>query len=83
MPSSIAIRRLSIDCSIKVAGRKIVVSTGDSGQAGLHLLHGLFHAAGHVNGVCAAELLDDQQQPWSAVDDSITDQWSGIDQHVS
>ena len=34
MPSSIAIRRLSIDCSMKVAGRKIVVSTVIPGSPG-------------------------------------------------
>ena len=82
-PAASLSRRLSIDCSMKVAGRKIVVSTVIPGNPGCICSHGLFHAAGHVNGVRAAELLYDQQQPRSAVNNSIADQWSGIDQHFA
>ena len=40
-PSSSAVVRLSIDCSMNVAGRKIVVSISMPGQAGLELVHGV------------------------------------------
>ena len=60
-PSSSAVVRLSMDCSMNVAGRKIVVSICRPGQPGPHLVHGLLNAPGHLHRVGAPELLDDQQ----------------------
>ena len=71
MPISSARVRLSIDCSMNVAGRKIVVSTSMLGQAGLHLVHRVLDALRDLHRVGAAELLDDQHQAGAVVDDAL------------
>ena len=63
MPSRSATVRLSIDCSMNVAGRKIVVSTSMPRQSRRHLGHRLLDAARDLHRVGAAELLHHQQQP--------------------
>ena len=68
-PISNALVRLSIDCSMNVAGRKIVVSMSIPGSPG-QLVHRLLDSLGHLHGVGAAELLDDQQQAVAFVDDA-------------
>ena len=62
--------RLSIDCSMNVAGRKIVVSISMPGQAGAQLVDRVLDARGDLHRVGAAELLDDQHQAGAVVDDA-------------
>ena len=68
---SSAFVRLSIDCSMNVAGRKIVVSTSMLGKTGLHLVHRVLDALRDLHRVGAAELLDDQHQAGAVVDDAL------------
>ena len=72
-PRSSAQETLSIDCSIKAAGRKMPASMSLR-QARLELLKRLLDAAGDFKRVAPRKLLDDEQQPRMAVDDGIADQ---------
>ena len=67
--------RLSIDCSMNVAGRKIVVSISMPGQPGPHARRSPSSTpARDLQRVGAAELLDDQQQARAVVDDALAPQ---------
>ena len=55
----------------------------DVGQARLHLVDRLLDPAGHLHRVGAAVLLHHQQEALAVVDHGITDQRSGIDEHVA
>ena len=74
MPSRIARVRLSIDCSMKVAGRKIVVSTSMPRSPGAISAMASSTPCGHLDRVRPAELLDDQQQAWAVVHHGVADQ---------
>ena len=71
MPISSARVRLSIDCSMNVAGRKMVVSTSTLGSPGC--ISFIASSMPFVTSmrVRAAELLDDQHQAGSVVDDAL------------
>ena len=60
--------------SMNVAGRKSVESTSMPGQAGRQRGEGVLDARGHLEGVGARELLDDQEQARAVVDDRVADQ---------
>ena len=83
MPSSIATVRLSIDCSMNVAGRKIVVSTAMPGSPGASSAIACLDAARDLHGVGAAELLHDQHDARPVVDDRVADQRAGVDQDLA
>ena len=53
-----------------------------TGQTGLQLLERLLDAFGHIEGVGARELLDDEQQALAIVDDRVTDQRLVVDLDV-
>ena len=77
-----AIVRLSIDSSMKVAGRKIVESISMPGSPGLQRREHLLDAARHVERVGPRQLLDDHHQADSVVDDGIADHRPGVPVHV-
>ena len=73
---------LSIDVSMYVAGRKIVVSISTSGRPGRIASMRFFNARGDVQRVAPGEFLDDQQQARTVVDDAVADHGLMADDHV-
>ena len=71
MPISSARVRLSIDCSMNVAGRKIVVSISMPGRPGRISSIASSMPLRDLHRVGAAELLDDQHQARAVVDDAL------------
>ena len=81
-PIRSALVRLSIDVSMNVAGRKIVGVDLDALQARPHLLDGVFDAPGDVERVRPRQLLDDEHQPGTVVDDGVAQERLVVDHDV-
>ncbi len=77
-----AILRLSIESSMKVAGRKMVVSISTPGKTRPHLVDRLFHAPRHVERVRPGKLLDDEHQARAVVDDGVARERLVVDDDV-
>ena len=73
-PSSSASVRLWIAVSMKSAGRKIVVSMSMPGRPGLHLVDRVLDALRDVERVAPRQLLDDQHEARTVVDDRVADE---------
>ena len=73
-PSSSALVRLSIASSMKVAGRKIVVSISMPGSPGRSSSSAASTPSRDLERVGPGELLDDEHQARAVVDDGVADQ---------
>ena len=80
-PISSASVRLSMDISTKEAGRKIVVSTLTPFSPGSISFSAVLDVLGHLERVGVRQLLDDEEQTGSAVDDRVADQWLMVELH--
>ena len=76
----IALRRFAIDWSMKVAGRKIVGSIRIPG--GPVRARSLVEAGGHVLRIGPRQLLDDQEEAGTVVDDAVAHERRSVDDHV-
>jgi hypothetical protein len=65
--------RLSIDFSMKVAGRKIVVSIFTSLKAGPKLIDSRLDIAGQLQRVASGLFFDDQHDPRTIIDNGVAD----------
>ena len=81
-PRSSARLRLSSAISMKVAGRKMVVSISMPGRPGRISSMRRLDALGHLERVAPGELLDDQHQARAVVDDGVADQRLVVLDHV-
>ena len=75
LPISNAAIRFARATSMKLAGRKIVVSTSIPVRAGRQVSHRLVDALRHVQGVRPGELLHDEEDARPVVDDRLAVQW--------
>ena len=82
-PISMAVVRLSIDCSMNVAGRKIVVSIAMPGRPGF--ISPIACSIPRVTSIVLAPriLLHHQQEALAVVDHGVADQRARIDEHVA
>ena len=83
MPISMAVVRLSIDCSMNVAGRKIVVSIAMPGRPGF--ISSIACSTPRVTSIVLAPryFCTTSKRPVAVVDHGVADQRSGIDEHVA
>ena len=81
-PSSSAMLRLWIEVLMKFDWRKIVVSNVIPGRPGLQRVDHLVHVAGDIERVAPRQLLDDEQQAGTVVDDRVADQRLVVDLDV-